>query len=133
MITRENFIRIMKALQESAERADKLEDAINPIIADRTTVNGPICFAEMFCDWKMESDILEILSDELNDEKDQYGQTWIDYFVYELDWGKKWSPGYVTDAAGADIPMGTPGDLYDYLTDGITIKKIKELCEKCGQ
>ena len=88
--------------------------------------------AEIFCDWKLQDAILSALSKELHDEADAYGGTTIQYFVYELNWGKTWQRGCFTDANGNDIKLETAGDLYDYLTDNLTINDIKELCEKCG-
>ena len=45
----------------------------------------------------------------------------IDYFIYELDFGERWSPGFIT-ANGQDIKMQTAEDLYDYLVDGLDIE-----------
>lgn len=46
-------------------------------------------------------------------EKDKDG--WIDYFCFELDFGKKWKIGIITDEAGNDIVLQTPEDLYSLL------------------
>jgi hypothetical protein len=40
----------------------------------------------------------------------------IDYFIYELDYGRKYEPGMITDKNGADIDFSTAEKLYDYLT-----------------
>ena len=37
---------------------------------------------------------------------------WISYFCFELEFGKKWKAGMITDKDGEDIPLGTIGDLY---------------------
>ena len=39
---------------------------------------------------------------------------WISYYIYELDFGRKWEPGCVTED-GKDIPLSTPEELYDML------------------
>lgn len=39
----------------------------------------------------------------------------IQYYIYELDWGKKWEKGYITDVDGSDIPLKTIEDLYNYI------------------
>ena len=38
----------------------------------------------------------------------------IDYWIYELDFGKKWKPGCVMDN-GAEVKLETVSDLYDAL------------------
>ncbi|MBQ4283523.1 MAG: hypothetical protein IJB96_06320 [Lachnospira sp.] len=38
----------------------------------------------------------------------------ISYFVYELDFGREYKPGTVTDTTG-DVDFSTPEALYDYL------------------
>ena len=40
---------------------------------------------------------------------------WIDYFCFELDFGKKWKEGTITEKDGTDIKLETPEDLYNYL------------------
>lgn len=40
---------------------------------------------------------------------------WIDYFCLDLDCGRTWKPGTITDNNGADIKLETAEDLYNYL------------------
>lgn len=47
--------------------------------------------------------------------KDKYGD--IDYFIFELEWGKNWYVGCVTSEDGKDIPMATIKDLYNLLKE----------------
>lgn len=46
-------------------------------------------------------------------EKDKDG--WIDYFCFELDFGKKWKEGTITEKDGTDIVLKTAEDLYNLL------------------
>lgn len=46
----------------------------------------------------------------------------IEYFVYELDFGKKYKDGMIKDGEGNYIKMGTVAELYDVL--------IKEMGER---
>ena len=39
----------------------------------------------------------------------------IDYFIYELDYGRKYEPGMIKDEHDQDIDFSTAGKLYDYL------------------
>ena len=40
----------------------------------------------------------------------------IDYYIYELDYGRKYEPGMITDENGHDIDLSSAEKLYDYLT-----------------
>ena len=40
---------------------------------------------------------------------------WIDYFCFELDFGKKWHEGMITNDDGTDIILKTAEDLYNLL------------------
>ena len=40
---------------------------------------------------------------------------WISYFVFDLDFGKKWKPGMITEKDGTDIVLKSSEDLYEYL------------------
>lgn len=44
----------------------------------------------------------------------------ISYFIYDLDFGKKWKPGLITDKDGNDVDYSTAEKLYDYLVNNIT-------------
>jgi hypothetical protein len=39
----------------------------------------------------------------------------IDYYIYELDYGRKYEPGMITDENGHDIDFSSAEKLYDYL------------------
>lgn len=49
----------------------------------------------------------------MNDKKDH----WIEYWLYDLDAGKKWEPGLVEDENGNDIKLETIEDLWNVLTN----------------
>lgn len=40
---------------------------------------------------------------------------WINYFCFELDFGKKWKEGMITEKDGTDIILKTSEDLYNLL------------------
>lgn len=40
---------------------------------------------------------------------------WIDYFCFELDFGKKWKDGMIVDDCGKEIVLKTSEDLYELL------------------
>lgn len=45
------------------------------------------------------------------DDKD----SWISYFIYDLEFGKKWHKGCVTEKNGKDIPLKNANDLYNLI------------------
>ena len=42
---------------------------------------------------------------------------YIDYFIYELDYGRKYEAGMITDEIGQDIDIHTPKLLYDFISN----------------
>lgn len=42
----------------------------------------------------------------------------IEYFCYELDFGRDWKPGMCKDKDGNDVCFATAADLYDVITRG---------------
>lgn len=57
-------------------------------------------------------ELLELLRMIMEDEEDD----WIGYFCYELDFGRDYKEGSITDADGEDIQLATVKDLYLLLT-----------------
>lgn len=57
------------------------------------------------------TDELELLKRFFYDEED----CWIEYFIYEIEYGTKCAPGVITDEHGS-IKLKTPADLYAMLT-----------------
>lgn len=43
----------------------------------------------------------------------------ISYFCFELDYGRKWKSGMISEKNGADIDISTPEKLYEYLISSI--------------
>lgn len=58
----------------------------------------------------LETTCIELLSKIMHNKYET-----IDYFVYDLDFGKNWEPGTITDEDGKDIPLKTIKDLYNLL------------------
>ena len=58
----------------------------------------------------VETEMLHLLKIAINDDSD-----WISYFVYDLEWGKKWKKGMITSRDGKDIPLKTINDVYNIM------------------
>ena len=62
--------------------------------------------------------LLEVLKVSMNDtELCEYGQSWIEYYCWELDFGKENWRLKVTNN-GKEVPMSNAGELYDFLVNG---------------
>lgn len=74
-------------------------------------------FSSNGCDgYLYQPDCADIMIDLLHyifAEKDR-GE-WISYFCYDLDFGRKYKPGCVTDPDGSGSKLETAEDLYDLL------------------
>lgn len=63
----------------------------------------------------LQNALIHILQVEMADLKlSEYGQTWIEYFLWELDFGEKNDRLKVTKN-GKEIKMSTAAELYDFL------------------
>lgn len=40
---------------------------------------------------------------------------WIEYFCFELDYGRKWKAGMITEKDGTDIVLDSADSLYEFL------------------
>lgn len=55
---------------------------------------------------------LDLLAQIMEDDDDLIG-----YFIFELDWGKEYEDGCLTDEDGNSIRLATLRDLYNLLTE----------------
>ena len=104
MITKERFIQIIKRL----ENYNKLQEQINSLF-DECIDNkeNDFCNAGGICIGH-ESVVVELLENMFNTDM-------ISYWIYELDYGKKYKKGCVLDENMNEIDLSTAEKLYDYL------------------
>lgn len=62
---------------------------------------------------------------------DNHEHSWIEYFLWELNFGEENFRLKATDKDGKNIPLSTAGELYDFLT-GIVIKEKNSLNVEIG-
>lgn len=63
----------------------------------------------------LQNALLHVLQVEMNDlQLCEYGQSWIEYFIWELNFGKENYRLKVTDN-GRNVPMSNAAELYDFL------------------
>ena len=108
MISKERFIQIINRL----ENYNKLQEKINSLF-DECIDNkeNDFCNAGSICIGH-ESVVVELLENMFNSDM-------ISYWIYELDYGKKYKAGCVLDENMNEIDLSTPEKLYDYLVQDI--------------
>ena len=102
LISKENFIKYI----DKIKRMRDIEDAINE--AGKSIEFFQFSFGDY------EDLVFKVLEDAFDDQN----SGWISYFIYELDFGKKWHEGSITQY-GKSIPMRNAGELYDVLRSNI--------------
>lgn len=106
LLTKEEFCKYINFIKDRIEAEDKINNLFTEEFSDSIFMPYGKCIDK----------IVSLLSKIMRCEDiDAYGTTDIDYFIYELDFGKKWPEYSAYDEHDAPIPMRTPEELYDYL------------------
>ena len=102
MITKERFIKTMQDLKVLEDDIRDVDIALKKLDPDFGGFYISRCLTLT----------LDLLKAAMNDEYDYIG-----YYIFEIDWGKKWKPGTITENNGKkDIKLKTLEDLYNYIT-----------------
>lgn len=118
MLTKEEFINYMNTLKEVMNSSSMLSDALKNF--DSCPDFGG------FSNFRAEDLIVSLLEKLMDDTKDdEYNISDISYFIYDLEWGSKWTPDSITDTSGNSIDISTIEKLYDYLKADIENKLDK--------
>lgn len=105
MITKEQFVKIINRLRDYNDLQDKIQDLFRENIDNREMdfMNaGSICIGH-------ETIVVQLLENMFND-KDT-----LSYWLYELDYGRKYTKGCFTDENDKEIDISTASYLYNYL------------------
>lgn len=107
LIKKEEFVKIINSLQEISELITNvnqiLNNSKNDIIKNFCNVSALQC---------QQDDIIKILSTMFNDV---FGD--IEYFIYDLEFGKKYHEGCYTNKNGENIDLSNAETLYDRLLE----------------
>lgn len=98
----------LKFLQKRHQQVDAINEALEDFNPD-----FPTYFPS---DDLMENMLVEAWSRELGDTADN----WLFYYIYELEFGKKFKQGDVLDEEGNPIPLATVEDLWNLI---LSVKK----------
>lgn len=98
MINKENFVKHIKKYEELINKKTELYNfGVDLNILD-----------------EFEYVILDILIDTFKDEGD-----WISYFCFDLDFGKKYEKGVITDIDNNDINLENAENLYEFIMNNL--------------
>lgn len=101
ILSKDEFITVMNNWKEAVAYQDKLNQLFSTYCEGH--LSQPDCSVGLL-------HTLEIMFRDTNPVGG-----WIDYFVHELAFGKKYTEGMVTESDGSPIPLGSIEELYDLL------------------
>ena len=108
MISKEKFVEIINRLKSYTELQNKINDLFRDNIDNKEMdfINaGSICIGH-------ESVVVYLLEKIFDTDM-------ISYFIYELDYGKKYKAGCVLDENMNEIDLSTAEKMYDYLVKSL--------------
>lgn len=108
-LSKDEFEDIVDRLKESSDLVSKVDDLFRN---SRDNVECDFCNGASL-QISHESIVVLLLKKMMRDSCDN-----IDYFIYELDYGRKYEPSMIKDENDQDIDLSTAGKLYDYLRGG---------------
>lgn len=111
MITKERFVEIIKRLENYNRLQGRINGLFNECIDNK---ESDFCNAGSICIGH-ESVVVELLENMFNTDM-------VSYWVYDLDYGRKYKDGYVQDGEGNIIDLSTLEKLYDYLIEEVEDK-----------
>lgn len=109
---KEKLKKYLESIKKITEQESKLDDALREISPDFGGYSNELAI----------DTLLNMMKDLAKDESE-----WIDYFIFELDWGKSYKDGMVTDENGKNIPLATIDDVLNIIE-----KENKEDVENTG-
>ena len=99
LLNKEEFVKIISEFQKQQEFLHSIYVASDGLV-DLYEIVGPY-----------ETIARELLVRMYSDEEAE----WISYFMYELDFGKRYHAGSIQDEFGNPIPLATAEDLWEFL------------------
>lgn len=103
MLTKEKFIKMINEFKVLEEDIKNVHIALQKLDPD---------FGGFYLS-RVNTLIVNLFKEAMNDKYD-----YINYFIYELEYGKKWKKGMIIEEnKKKDIKLQTSGDLYDYIVN----------------
>ena len=101
-ITKELFIETINQIEKQHKHDSKCSEAFSVIL--------PNDYISCYNNEHLREQLLKLLKLAMNDEQTE----WIEYFIYELRFGKAYKEGMVK-MEGENITLKTPSDLWEFL------------------
>lgn len=112
--SKKDFVSCMEKLKDTSDLTDKVNHLFRE---SRERIEGDFLDGNALS-ISHESLVVKLLETIMED----FGE-WIGYYIYELDYGRKYVPGCITDADGTDIELDTAEKLYDFLVSEQNYRK----------
>jgi len=113
-MTKELFIKSIEALQKQYEHDKKCSEALQVVFSAAFSSN--LSYNNRF----VNNVLLEILQIQM---EDNHKDSWIEYYCFELDFGKENNRLKVYGRDKKEIPLKTPEDLWNLLKSNIKENK----------
>lgn len=111
--TRDEFCSVMSELENASITSSALRD----IIRTSSSASGSDCLSDFFDPCVLfdghTTSLIDVLTRMFSDDDNR----WIEYWMYELDFGRQYEDGMIRSQDGADIPLRTASDLYSLLIE----------------
>lgn len=117
ILSEQEFVDIIDRLREAAD----LQAQVDKLFRNsRENIENDFCNAAAL-QISHEISVVFLLKRIMHDQYE-----YIDYFIYELDYGRKYEPGMITDESGQDIDIHTSKLLYDFISNNGVICQKEE-------
>lgn len=108
-LTKEQFVEYIGRIKKTSDKDDMFSEAIEKACNDDCRVIG-LYGAECLT-------MVDLLSLAMGLEIGTRDGNEIEYFIYDLDFGKEYKEGCFTEMDGTPIDISTAEKLYDYITE----------------
>ena len=107
ILTKEEFVSVMERMKAISDFESELHGLYYHFDGDASAPIHP----------SLDPELIKVLNRMFYQAEEEW-YTDIEYFIYELDYGRSWEPGKVIQD-GKDIDISDAGKLYDYLISQI--------------
>lgn len=105
------FVETINALQAQRVRDEKCNRAFNVILSSDFITGYDYSLVR--------NQLIKLLQVEMSD---YHRDSWIEYFIHELDFGKKYKKGTATRKDGSEINLSSASALYEFLASEMKLK-----------
>lgn len=111
-ITKERFCEIMNDLVKEREISREMDK----LLAESPMRDARDFFSATCLHMSHEPLVVELLTAMFDDEEEL-----IEYWMYEMDFGRRWYEGCMAEADGTSVMLPDAASLYDYLVEHATL------------